>query len=89
MAKADPAGFRKHVDSLPALYTPGRIIVPSKKLDSQNERTLVLTAAVNEYDENQDRLVGIRKDAFVNVALREKEMATLTPDEIKNMKGGH
>jgi phage I-like protein len=88
-AKSDVVAFKAFLDAAPTLYTPGKLVTANKAIDGGDERTLVLTASASEYDENQSRLVGVRKDAFVNVALREKGLATLTPDEIKNMKGGN
>jgi hypothetical protein len=79
--------FRDAVDL--AIYTPGKIVTPSKELDKKDERAGVIALAAKEYDDNPRKMQHVSRDSYINVSLREKGLAVLSADEVKNMKGGH
>lgn len=87
-AKRDAVDFKNWMEAAPELYSPGRIVTPSKKLDGvkSDSREGMIAASMAEYAENKDRLRGTEAWAFVNQELFTAGMAKLSADERKSLK---
>jgi phage I-like protein len=82
-AKADAVGFKAWSDNSPALYSAGRLVTASAKLDAADDRQAVILAAKAEYADNPKYSSGSRLESWVDQTLRDKNMALLTATEKK------
>ena len=86
-ADADTVAFRAFLDAAPTLYTPGKIVTPSKSLDSADDRSTVISLSAKEYDADPTPAMGARKESWVNAALVDAGMSRLNDKELKAVIG--